>query len=322
MAPPPRHPRKPSAASDRAAVLHLNHQRRQPAPTLASTRAAWLRESWAKPSTPVSAAQQASWRREEAAWQQRLVAAQPSDRAAVQHLSGPEFATGVVPGTHRYYVVLFGRWNGLRLEVDTAYLLLRAHEVADSVAAWYEASHLVAEASVKIDAGIQGRVEGVLWGVKGKADINVVKADLFEIKANLREPFKADSYDVDYAGKDGKTKISNSLTVQAELPWLPSTPWGKLAVGGMAEQSQWIDANLASSGYAQDWGLYAIVPLLQPKGMKNMGEKLKVNPATQMAKGPSFSTKEGKQKDFYGLEVGLGAALLLGINGKVKIGLK
>ena len=322
MAPPPRHPRKPAPTSDRAAVQHLNHRRHPVAPTLASSRAAWLRESWNKPNTPVSAAQQATWRREEAAWQQRLAAAHTSDRATVQRPSKPHYAAGVVPGTSRYYVVLFGRWNGVRIEVDTAYLLLRAHQMADSLAAWYEASHFVAEASVKVDAGIQGRVEGVVWGIKGKADINVVKADLFEVKADLTKPFQADSYDVDYAGKDGKTKISNSITVQAELPWLRSTPWGKLALGGMAEQSQWIDANFASSGDAQDWGLYAIVPVLQPKGMKNIGEKLKANPATQMAKGPSYSTKQGKQKDFYGLEVGLGAALILGINGKVKIGLK
>ena len=90
--------------------------------------------------------------------------------------------------------------------------------------------------------------------------------------------------------------------------------------GGMAEQSQWIDANLACSGAEQDWGLYAIVPVLQPKGLKKAGETLKANPATSMAKPLGLSTKEGKQKEFYGLDVSLGAAFLLGVKGRAKIG--
>ena len=82
----------------------------------------------------------------------------------------------------------------------------------------------------------------------------------------------------------------------------------------------WLNASITSSGYHQDWGLYAIVPVLQPKGLKKVGETLKANPATRLAKPPGLSTKEGKQKEFHGFNGSFGAAFLMGVTGEVKLG--
>lgn len=259
---------------------------------------------------------QAAWQREEDAW--TLTTSTSSDRAAFLHNASRPFEMGRVNGTDTYYLVLFGHMDGIHFEVNTAYVLLKSKILAASIAAWYEASHLVAETSIKIDAGIQGRLEGMLWGVKCKADVNVVKADLLEVKADFT---KADKFSYDYAGRHGTTKLTNSLTVAADIPWLPETPWGRLGLGGTIEQSQLINKDFISSDYKQDWGLYTIVPLFKSKGLKSFSEKLKANPATSMAKAPSVNAKVGRPKGFVGVEAAAGAALLVGIEVKGKFGL-
>ena len=231
---------------------------------------------------------------------------------------------GRTPDNKRYYLVLFGssyRHNGLlRIEVDGAYLLARAKDLATSATAWYEASTFVAEISTKVDIGLQGKIEGILWGVKGKVDINVVKAELLTGQVDLRNQ---ESFAYDYAGKKGTTKISNGIGASLDIPWLPKTPWGPVAIGAAAEQSQLINGDLVSNDFKQDWGVYAIVPIAQPKKMSSIGDKLKKHPVTDGAgDGPSFGSKAGKQEDFYGLDAGVGAALFLGIEVKGKIGLK
>ena len=109
---------------------------------------------------------------------------------------------GRTPDNRRYCLVLFGntyQHNGLlRIEVDGAYLMAKAAELTASATAWYEASTFVAEISAKVDIGLQGKIEGILWGVKGKVDINVVKAELVTGQMNLRDPA---AFAYDYAGK-------------------------------------------------------------------------------------------------------------------------
>ena len=237
---------------------------------------------------------------------------------------------GRTPDNRRYYLVLFGntsQQNGLlRIEVDGAYLLAKAQEIATSAAAWYEASTFVAEISAKVDIGLQGKIEGILWGVKGKVDINVVKAELVTGQVNLRDPA---AFAYDYAGKTdktkkhGTTKISNGIGASLDIPWLPKTPWGPIAIGAAAEQSQLIDGELLSHDFKQDWGVYAVVPVAQPKKMSSIGEKMQKDPLMNGAgDGPSLGSKAGKQEDFYGLDAGVGAALILGIEVKGKVGLK
>jgi hypothetical protein len=194
-----------------------------------------------------------------------------------------------------------------------------------SVGDWFSDANFVVEGGAKVDLGLQAKISGTAWGLKGTADVNVAKINLFTGKGSLNDPFSKDSWSYDYAGRDGVT-ISQGLALTAELP--VKTPWGKIGVGGMVEQSFKVrgdilgEGDLTSHDYKTDYGVYLIVPVLQPKNMKQIADKVQSmeQKGMGMSKPPKISTKEGKNKKFYGIDVGVGAALFLGVDVNLKVG--
>ena len=190
-------------------------------------------------------------------------------------------------------------------------------KVADfftSVGNWFKDAEFTSSLTGKVDFGAQARITGTLWGAKANLDINAGKVNLGTGKLDNK-----DIWSHEYIGGEQGTLVTNSVGASVELPI--NTPWGKLGIGGMAEQSQRIDGNLGSSDYKTNYGIYAVVPVLQPKTFKQVKDKMTQQGMTAMgAKAPSISTKEGKQKDFYGVDVGVGAAFMLGVDLNLKVG--
>lgn len=194
-----------------------------------------------------------------------------------------------------------------------------------SVGDWFGDADFVTEGSVKVDLGMQAKISGTAWGLKGAADINVAKINLFSGKGLLNDPFNKDSWSYDYAGRNG-VSVSQGLGLSADVPI--TTPWGKLGIGGMVEQSFRVkgdilgDDDLRGYDYRTDYGVYLIIPVLQPKNMKQVADKMQSmgQQGMGMGKPPKISTKEGKNKKFYGVDVGVGAAIFLGAEVNLKVG--
>ncbi len=186
----------------------------------------------------------------------------------------------------------------------------RAHK---AVSGWFKDADFEVKGGVKVDFGLTARLKAFAFGLSGIAEVNVIKANLYSGSG----PLNGDSWSHDYAGKNG-VLVSNGIGISAEVPI--KTPWGKLAVGGMSEQSQRIDGDLHSHDFRTDYGVYAIIPVLQPPSFKKVADRMESTGLIGMGKPPKVSTKEGKIKDFYGLDVGAGVALFLGVEVNLKIG--
>jgi RHS repeat-associated protein len=192
----------------------------------------------------------------------------------------------------------------------------KVFEFYKSIGNWFKDATFTGSLTGKVDFGAQGRLSGTLWGAKANVDLNVAKVNLFTGKLDNK-----DFWSHEYIGGNKGTLVTNSLGASIEVP--VNTPWGNLGVGGMVEQSQRIDGNLGSNDYKTDYGVYAIVPVLQPKSFKQVKDGMTQQGMAAMgAKSPSVSTKEGKQKDFYGVDVGVGVAFLLGVDLNLKVGFK
>ncbi|WP_143151027.1 hypothetical protein [Chitinophaga sancti] len=66
-------------------------------------------------------------------------------------------------------------------------------------------------------------------------ELNIIKVNLLTAKAGVYSS-KEFAPSLDYAGKDG-VNVSQGGSILAELPFIPETPFGKLAVGGAYEHS-------------------------------------------------------------------------------------
>ena len=128
-------------------------------------------------------------------------------------------------------------------------------------------------------------------------------------------------FDHDYAGEDGKTKISNGANISAKLPVKVGGLKKGGGIGASVEQSQMIDGDLNSSDFKEDYGVYAIYPILQPKSFDNVSDKIKDYNLDGLSKSPSISSKNGKNKEFYGFDGGMGASLFIGLDVNFKLGI-
>ena len=68
-----------------------------------------------------------------------------------------------------------------------------------------------------------------------------------------------------------------------------------------------------------DYGVYGILPIIKSNNSKQIENK--ALEATSLVKTPHVKNpKASKQGDFYGVDLGAGAALILGIDINIKIG--
>jgi RHS repeat-associated protein len=169
----------------------------------------------------------------------------------------------------------------------------------------------VLEASGKVTIGAQIGAKVKVGGVVDvKAQVNVINVELVEGKADLTDPLNADSYSGDYIGKDGHVDATGGVALEVGALGTP-------LLGGDVTYSQ-------SDGDVGEWdgGLYAVAPIAQSKSRskKSSGNDLGQHLKDGMGKKPSSKAKTGKQRKFYGVNIGAGASLILGIDVNLKIG--
>jgi hypothetical protein len=175
----------------------------------------------------------------------------------------------------------------------------------------------VAEGSGKLEFGLRAKLKGSAYGAKASADINIMSVELASGNVDLTDPLNADSYSGDYIGRDG-AKASHGVGVSAGA--------GPVTVGWKAEHTSRLNW-----GYSEDdkdkVGFYVDVtkPILKNPNAKQIEQRRQdAGLPTPIAQGrdPEAKARTGKQGSFYGLDLGAGAQLFLGIDVNLKLGVK
>ena len=163
----------------------------------------------------------------------------------------------------------------------------------------------VLEASGDATLGLQAGFKVKSGAVGVDVDVNAINFELVSGQADLTDPLNPDSYTGDHIGNNGDAKFSHSIGATADVLGYP-------VVGGD------ISATYRSEGDATvDGGLYFVAPLTETKSRSGGNNASSLN----VPNGPSSDVKTGKQDNFYGVNVGLGATLGLGLNVNLKIGI-
>jgi hypothetical protein len=180
----------------------------------------------------------------------------------------------------------------------------KAGDAIDATADWVHTTDFVVEGKAKVSLGVQLGVSGNLWGVQGKVEGGVQTYDMFEAKYDVTE-------NKGYAGAS-EQRVHNFFGAEAKL-------WNdKLRLGGKYDYTYlyyngYYGPRMVDGTAVHDWTVS--VPF------KNFGPKVKILDnliSTQMK--ASATTQNTNGKTFYGLDVGAGAKLILGIDLKLKIG--
>ncbi len=177
-------------------------------------------------------------------------------------------------------------------------------KTTDAVGNFVEKSEFTVEGKAKFSIGVQIGASGNLWGIQGKAEAGLATFDIAEAKYDLTKMKGA-------AGLS-ENRVHNFIGVDAKLLS------DKLRIGGKYDYTF-----LYSDGYygprmvkdsdIHDWT--ANLPF------KSFGPKVKIVDniiATQVKASANIGTTNGKV--FYGLDIGAGAKLILGVDLKLKLG--
>ncbi|OUR97633.1 hypothetical protein A9Q86_15585 [Flavobacteriales bacterium 33_180_T64] len=178
---------------------------------------------------------------------------------------------------------------------------------------WFDDKEFVLDGSAKADIGLQIGVNGKIYGVidvKGKLD--VVSFELINGKVDLTNPGKAESYMVEHIlNGDGKgVKYETGIDVIVGIG-------GKEIIGGNYK-SVHRGHDSSSEQVAEEGGIYFIIPLAKIKNSENSKAFQNVGLYKMPTKVKASPNTEG----FYGLDFGLGVAIIIGINANLKIGWK
>jgi hypothetical protein len=161
----------------------------------------------------------------------------------------------------------------------------------------------------------------VTAGAQAKVQLNI--AGVLKAKLNVAPvKFKLTSWDVgtngasgDYIGKNNKVIVTNSIEAGVEASLFKagnSKLQPKIALGAYAYQTQ--NINGGWDEYNKDAGLNATLGVTY-KASSNP----KIGDAFELD-GQNPSLKLGKKEDFWGLDLGAGAALIIGIDLNIKVG--
>ena len=169
----------------------------------------------------------------------------------------------------------------------------------------------VTEASGKVNIGVQAGVTVKVGGIaKVKADVNLVSVDLVSAKADLTDPINPESYTMDYINKDGNADFTHGIGATLEIADKP-------VLGADINVSHTSDDPEAKV----TGGVYAITPLTETSPSTDTGRVATKGPADKISSDPSVKNQSGKKGEFYGLNLGVGAALGVGVNVNLKIGI-
>ncbi len=185
---------------------------------------------------------------------------------------------------------------------------------------WIHNTDFVVEVGGKIDVGVQARLKGSYAGVlQGQANVNLVSYELLQGKVDLTElgSDNPDAYNGDYIGSGSGVKVKQSIGVTG-------------GVAGYDILGAEVNHTFKTHGEGSfndnvDYGVYAVVPLLKTKKANQVQNDVfkQAAEATGILKSPQMKNpKIGKQKDFYGIDIGAGAALILGVEVSIKAGFK
>jgi hypothetical protein len=166
---------------------------------------------------------------------------------------------------------------------------------------------VVTEVNGRIDIGLAAKVKASLYGLKTEIDVNVVSVNLFKAGGDFTD---ADSWGYERFGDGTGAEVTNSLGIGVYLPLKQGTT-AKYGLGVYTEQHQTVHGTGAggifvSKGYGNSAGVNALVKVTH----KSSG----------LLKDSGFSGKVGKNKDFYGLDLGVGAQFILGAEINLKVG--
>jgi len=167
----------------------------------------------------------------------------------------------------------------------------------------------VLEASAKTHIGVQAGFKAKVGGIgEVKLKANLASVELASGKADLTDPINPDSYSGENAfNGDGKgLKVEQSLEATGSIV-------GKEVIGANVK-STFRGNQYGSSEPEITGGVYLIAPIAK-KSSKSQSFN-----GNGLGKTPSSKAKLGKPGNFYGIDVGAGAALILGVDVNLKIG--
>ena len=175
----------------------------------------------------------------------------------------------------------------------------------------------VAEGNIKLTAGFNAKAKVNVYGVvKADVNVNVVKFDIASGKADLTDVTNPDSYTGEHAfNGDGKgVKYSQGIGVVADVA-------GKKILGADISHSGRLHEEGPATDKQVDGGIYALAPLAESKSRKTQSNTMQAMSDTGLKKSPKSKVKAGnKSGTFYGLDLGAGAAFVLGIELNLKVG--
>ena len=184
-----------------------------------------------------------------------------------------------------------------------------------SIKDWFSSTDFVLELGGKVDIGVQAGIDANLDGVvQVGVDVNLMSFDLLSGKVDLTElgSDNPDAYSGNYIGDGDGAKVTQSLGVTVGA-------FGYDLLGGEVEHS-FKTHGTGNFDDKVDYGVYVIVPLLKNKNTKQI--KNEIRGKTNVHSPKLKSAKAGKQADFYGIDFGAGAAVIIGVGVNIKIGFK
>ena len=195
--------------------------------------------------------------------------------------------------------------------------------ISKKIANWIHETDFVFEIGGGADIGAQAKIaEGVKGVVKGQLEVDLFKLELFSFKVDfteLGEGGDAETRSFGYIGEKGGVKVSQGAEATLSL--------GKHEVAGAAYKHTFTGYDGYYKDEKHDYGVYFIVPLAESlnrkKQNKNSNEDSKFLKENGIFKEPKVKDPKIKfEKESHVLELGAGAALILGGDIYIKIGYK
>ncbi|WP_201295086.1 RHS repeat domain-containing protein, partial [Tenacibaculum maritimum] len=175
----------------------------------------------------------------------------------------------------------------------------------------------VLEGSVKVTAGLNVKAKANVYGVvKADVKVNAITFEIASGKADFTDATNPDSYTGEHAfNGDGKgVKYSQGIGVVADVA-------GKKIAGGDISHSGRVHSEGPATDKKVDGGVYLINPIAETESRENPSNTMQAMSDTGQSRSPSSSAKTGtKSGTFYGVDLGAGAALVLGLDINLKIG--
>lgn len=174
----------------------------------------------------------------------------------------------------------------------------------------------------KVTFGIQAKLQAGMGKYLGaEINLNLAKVDIVKSNLNLSKPNKGDwSYksDWNHVGENGGAHISQDARLGLDIAQYP-------VLEGYYKNDFDLDGlNAVEGSTKSNYGVSVVVPLIKKKTASDVEMMTVTDAAKAMGymKNPAMKNPKSIQgeKEFYGIDVGAGAALFLGVDLNIKIG--